>query len=433
MPRGRVPLKVAPKLKELLHDYYQDVQAAADDPQRRVAWVSGTGPVEIVRALGLTPYIPENHAALIGASRQTGRYIPRALAEGFSQFASSAMASDIGAVLMGDSPLVSVYGIDGPPPPDVMVYNTNYGHRFIRWFDFYAKYYNVPVYGLHPPAALDELDHVDVTAASQQMWRLVNQLEYLDERKLNIDHLAEIVRYSAKAARLWQEILELARTVPSPLTFFDTLIHVAPMVLMRGTPEAVEYYTLLKAEIEERVAEQVAAVPGERFRIYWEGPPIWCGLRPLAELFLNYQVAIVASTYCDIFSLEGLDPKNPVESMARTYTSIFHNRSDDYKEDYLMAKFDDYAVDGVFYHEGRTSPEHSNVRYGLEVRLRRQTGLQAMVVEADTHDLRLFSMNRIERKLRDFIELQETHGNGNGSHTSQPPEASPLQNGRAHG
>ena len=52
MPRGRVPLKVAPKLKELLHDYYQDVQAAADDPQRRVAWVSGTGPVEIVRAHG---------------------------------------------------------------------------------------------------------------------------------------------------------------------------------------------------------------------------------------------------------------------------------------------------------------------------------------------------------------------------------------------
>jgi benzoyl-CoA reductase/2-hydroxyglutaryl-CoA dehydratase subunit BcrC/BadD/HgdB len=102
-----------------------------------------------------------------------------------------------------------------------------------------------------------------------------------------------------------------------------------------------------------------------------------------------------------------MDPKNPVESMARTYTSLFHNRSDDHKEDYLIAKFKDYGVDGVVYHEGRTSPEHSNVRYGLEVRLRRLTGLRAIVLEADTHDLRLFSMDRIASKLQDFIDMQQ--------------------------
>jgi benzoyl-CoA reductase/2-hydroxyglutaryl-CoA dehydratase subunit BcrC/BadD/HgdB len=126
----------------------------------------------------------------------------------------------------------------------------------------------------------------------------------------------------------------------------------------------------------------------------------------LAELFFKNQVAIVASTYCGIFTMDGMDPKNPVESMARTYTSLFHNRSDEYKEDYLRAMFSDYGVDGVVYHEGRTSPEHSNVRYGLEVRLRRLTGLRAIVLEADTHDLRLFSMDRITSKLQDFIEMQ---------------------------
>ncbi len=228
MPLGRVPLQTAPKLKEFLRKYYQDLQAASGDPSRRVAWLSGMGPVEVVRALGLTPYFPENHAALIGASRQTGRYIPRALSEGFSQFASSAMTSDIGAVLLGESPLVSVYGIDGPPQPDVMIYNTNYGHRFIRWFEFYGDHYEVPVYGLHPPATLGELDSIEIGAASQQMLRLVSQLEVLTGRKLDFNRLAEIVRNSAKAAWLWGEILDLARTVPSPLTFFDTLIHVAP-------------------------------------------------------------------------------------------------------------------------------------------------------------------------------------------------------------
>jgi 2-dehydropantoate 2-reductase len=412
MPSGRVPLKTAPLLKDLLRSYYQEVQAARADPQQKIAYSTGLGPVEILRAMGMTPYFPENHAALIGASRQSGKYIPRALAEGFSQFASSRMTCDVGAMLAGDSPLVSVYGIDGPPPPDVVVYNTNFGHGLIRWFEWYGSHFQVPVHGLHPPAALEDLDLIEIGAAAQQMLRLVSRLEGLNGKRLDIDRLSEVVGYSATASRLWGEILDLAQNVPSPLTFFDTLVHMAPMILMRGTPEAVEYYTVLKAEIEERVTNSVAAVPGERFRFYWEGPPIWCALRPLAHLFLSREVAIVASTYCGIGALEGLDSKNPIESMARAYTSIFPNRSDVYKASYLMKQFAENGVDGVIYHEGRTAPEHSNVRYGLEVRLRRATNLPSIVLEADTHDLRLFSMDQIQRQLEDFIELQESMPQG---------------------
>lgn len=406
MPSGRIPLQSAPRLKELLRNYYQDLQAASDDPERLVACCSGTGPVEIVRAFGMTPYFPENHTALIGASRQTGRYIPRAIAEGFSQFASSAMTCDVGAMLIGDSPLVSLYGIAGPPRPDVVVYNTNYGHSLIRWFEYYGRHYRVPVFGLHPSAALGTVDLIDTGAAAQQMFRLVSQLQGVTRRGLDMDQLAEVVALSARASRLWGEILDLAENVPSPLTYFDTLIHLAPIVLMRGTPEAVEYYEILKAELEERVANSVAAVPGERYRFFWEGPPIWCALRPLSELFMNHGAAIVASTYCDIFALDGFDPKNPIESMARSYISIFPNRADDYKQEHVIAKLRQYGVDGVIHHEGRTAPEHSNARYGLDVSLRRATGLRSIVVEADTHDLRLFSMDRIMSKLGEFIEMQ---------------------------
>lgn len=414
MPASRVPLESAPRLKELLTLYYRDLQAASDDPRRQVAWCSGTGPVELLRAMDLAPYFPENHAALIGASRQTSRYIPRALQEGFSQFASSAMASDIGAMLLGDSPLVSVYGIAGPPPPDLVSYNTNYGHQIIRWFDYYGRHFKVPVLGLHPSAALHEVGPLETNAASQQFLRLVDRLEDATGRKLDYDRLAEVVKLSNQCRRLWGDILELCRTVPSPLTFFDMLIHIAPSIVMRGTPEAVQYYTLLKAEIEERIARQICAVPGERFRFYWEGPPIWPALRPLADLFLNHRVAVVASTYCGIMTHEQFDPENPIESMARVYTGIFPNRSDAFKEDYLVGAFHDFGVDGVIYHEGRTAPSESNVRYGLEVRLRRRTGLHALVLEGDTHDLRLFSLNQIMQKLRDFIEIKEMADNGAG-------------------
>ncbi|RKZ14010.1 hypothetical protein DRQ32_00280, partial [bacterium] len=107
MPAGRVPLRTAGKLKEIVRGYFQDLEAANRDPDRLVACCSGMGPVELVRAFGMTPYFPENHAALIGASRTSNSYIPRAMAEGFSQSIHSGMACDVGAMLAGDSPLVS--------------------------------------------------------------------------------------------------------------------------------------------------------------------------------------------------------------------------------------------------------------------------------------------------------------------------------------
>ncbi|RKZ15251.1 hypothetical protein DRQ53_09545 [bacterium] len=406
MPAGRVPLRTAGKLKEIVRGYFQDLEAANRDPDRLVACCSGMGPVELVRAFGMTPYFPENHAALIGASRTSNSYIPRAMAEGFSQSIHSGMACDVGAMLAGDSPLVSAYGIAGPPTPDLVIYSTNSGHNLIEWFDYYGSRFDIPVFGLHPPAVLGDIDRVDIDAATQQMLRMAGRLEGVTGTSLDMDRLGEVVRNSARAATLWEEILELACSVPSPLTVFDLLIHFAPMVLMRGTPEDVEYYRILKEEVEERVAVKQAAVPGERFRFYWEGPPIWSALRSLSELFLERKVAVVASSFFTNFSLAGLDPTNPIESMATAYMMVLPNRSASYKRNTLVTEFESYGVDAVVYHEGRTSPQYSNVRQGLEVQMSRRTGLPSLVIEADSHDMRLVSISRLEKQLGEFIESQ---------------------------
>ena len=210
----------------------------------------------------------------------------------------------------------------------------------------------------------------------------------------------------AQAASLWSEILDLARSVPAPISFFDTLIHVAPMILMRGTTDAVDYYRLLKSEIEDRVAQGIGAVPGEAHRFYWDGPPIWCALRPLSRLFAAHGAAIVASTFSSVFALPGLDPNDPIESMATAYTGVFGNRSEDYKTAWLARRFEQFGVDAAVFHDCRTTPDASHVRYGLAVRMERLTGIPAFVIEADSHDLRLFSAERLQALLADFVERQ---------------------------
>ncbi|MBI5068107.1 MAG: 2-dehydropantoate 2-reductase [Deltaproteobacteria bacterium] len=415
MPSGRVPLESAPRLKEIVHGYYTDLAAAGRDPDRHVAWCSALGPVEIVRAMGYTPYFPENNAALIGASRLTGRYITKALADGFSPFANSEMTSDIGATMAGESPLASLHGLEAIPRPEVLVYSTNLGRYIGRWFQFYANRMKAPLLGLNPPTDLDAVEKAEIDCGVQQMLRMVQRLEKLSGRQLSQDRLAEVVERSARAARLWSEILDLACQVPSPLTYFDTLIHVAPILLMRGTEEAVQYYEILLSELKQRVAAKVAAVPGERMRVYWEGPPVWCALRPLASLFLDQGIAVVASTYGHNYAFEGLQPQNPIESMAEVYTSIYENRSREYKVRYLAREFERFGVEAAVFHDARTSPEHSGVRHGVHMRLQRDTGIPAIVFEGDTHDLRLVSVDHIRGQLQEFLEVRRSQaGRHNG-------------------
>jgi 2-dehydropantoate 2-reductase len=397
------PLDCTRKLKELIRAYYRDLDAASDDLGRQVACCSSLAPVEVVRALGLTPYLPENHAALIAASREGGRYLARATAAGYSQFAGSAMRCDVGALLAGDSPLVRAHGIQGPPRPDVSVYSTNTGRALVNWFQFYGDRYGVPVVGLHPPAELGGLERPDENAVVDQLLRLIWRLEGIARRPLDLDRLAAGVRATAEASRLWGEILDLARATPAPLTFFDTLVHIAPMVLLRGTPEAVDYYRLLRAELEHRVGEGVGAVAAERVRCYWDGPPLWCALRPLARWFADEGIAVVASTFGESFVLSGLDPDDPVASLARAYALVFANRSEGFQTSFLAAQLDEYGVDVALLHDCRTAPQTSHVRYGLASRLHRLTGLPCLVLEADSHDLRLFSLDQLRRLFDDVL------------------------------
>ena len=409
MPSGRVPLESAPRLKELIHQYYRDLAEADRDPDRHVAWCSGVGPVEIVRAMGYTPYFPENHAALVGASRLTAKYIRLALADGFSPFAASEMVSDVGAMLAGESPLATIHGLDRIPRPEVLVYNTNVGTYIARWFEYYGHRFDVPVFGLHPSPIVDEVDKIEIDAATQQTLRLIDNLENVSGKALDHDRLAEVVDRSARAAKLWNEVLDLARHVPTPLTYFDTLIHVAPMLLMRGTEEAIQYYEILLSELKYRISEKIAAVPGERMRFYFEGPPIWCALRPLAGLFLDNGIAVVASSYAHTYTgLEGIQGENPIESMAAAYTSIFSNRSREFKVHYLAREFARYGVDAAVFHDARTNQDQSTSRHGVHLRLRRDTGVPPIVIEADTHDLRLVSIDHIRVQLQEFLEQRRS-------------------------
>jgi benzoyl-CoA reductase/2-hydroxyglutaryl-CoA dehydratase subunit BcrC/BadD/HgdB len=401
-PAERKDFETTKRLRDVMGKYFADLDRGASEG-KKTAWCTSVGPAELLWALGFNVYFPENHAAMLGASRTATDLIPLANARGFSPDICSYLTSDVGSYLKGESPLQKMK-LSGPPKPDVLVYNTNQCRDVKDWFQFYAREFSVPCVGVHTPRSIGAVDAPLVDYVGQQIEALVAPLESVAGQKFDPDRLREVMGISKQTTTLWKAILETATHVPAPITFFDGTVQMGPAVVMRGLSEAVDYYRLLLAELEQRVAAGVAAVEGERLRVYWEGMPIWGKLSSLGAQFLQLQTCVVASTYCNSWIFEDLDPADPFRSMARAYSSIFICRSDDRKEAYIEEMVKRFKVDGILYHDAKTCPNNSNSRYGLPQRLDKTLGKPHLAINGDLNDLRLYSEEQTRTNIEAFVE-----------------------------
>ena len=131
-------------------------------------------------------------------------------------------------------------------------------------------------------------------------------------------------------------------------------------------------------------------------------------LRPLSELFIQNNAAIVASTYCNSWVFDAFDERHPFESSAKAYTEIFINRSESAKERILSGLVRDFRVDGLIFHDAKTCANNSNSRFGMPQRIRESLGIPTLVIEGDLCDLRFYSEGQSITKIETFIEQIES-------------------------
>jgi len=400
----RRKIKAVDEMNRLMGEYYLELDRASRTGDKPVAWCSSVGPAEILEAMGFLVFFPENHSAALGTARMATELIPHATALGYSPEICSYLTADIGAYLEGVTPFTKGLGIESVPKPNVLAYNTNQCRAVQDWFAWYAREFDVPLIGIQSYRGVDDVTEAHISSIARQMEGLIEPLEEISGNKFDMDELKRVVALSRKCSDLWKEVLDTAANVPSPLTFYDGTIHMALAVCLRGTQEAVDYYELLLAEMEERIENGVGAVEGERFRLYWEGMPIWGRLRAHSELFASMEACVLASTYCNSWIFTDFDPAEPFRSMAKAYTELFIVRSDDVKEEYIKRMFDFFKVDGIIYHNARTCPDNTNSEYGMPQRLTEETGIPSLVIDGDLNDLRCLSDEQTNTNIEAFIE-----------------------------
>jgi benzoyl-CoA reductase/2-hydroxyglutaryl-CoA dehydratase subunit BcrC/BadD/HgdB len=407
---SRKKFKTAGAMNKFMADYYLGLDHAAKTGDKKIAWCTSVGPAELLRGMGFLVYFPETHSAMLGATRTATDLIPYANSLGYSPEICSYLTADVGAYVQGFTPLTKAYGIESLPRPDVLVFNTNQCRDVQDWLAWYAHEFGAPLIGVHTYRGVADVTESHVYSIAKQMESLVGPLEEVAGTRFDMDQFKQAVALSRECSELWKQVLDTAAARPSPLTFFDGTTLMGPAVVGRGTQEAVDYYRLLLAELEERVADGVGAVDGERFRIYWEGMPIWGRLRAHSELFAGLDACVLASTYCNSWIFSDLDPDDPFASMARAYTKLFIVRSDRVKEQYIKDMLDFFAVDGIVYHNARTCPNNSNSNYGMPRRLTAETGIPHLIIDGDLNDLRCLSDEQTHTNVEAFIEQLAERG-----------------------
>ncbi len=379
------------RMRELMGHYYMQGHQAEFN-----AWITSGAPVELLYAMDIYPVYPENHGALIGATKLGGYYSEFSEKRGFSRDLCSYARCDIGCVFAGTSP------IGGLPKPTFLFACNNICNTVVKWYEVLSRIFKVPLFVLDMPFVRKELKESHLRYVEEQLYDFIDFSEKITGKSLEDSRLKDVISKSLEGVRLYSECLRTARNRPSPMTCFDAFVNMAPIVCLRGTEHAVSFYTEMKEELEERVRNGISAIENEEIRLLWDNIPVWYRLRWFGEFFERRNACLVADTYTNAWTGFGeLKKDDIISSMAEVYTLSYLNIGMDRTAEIINRLIEIYDVDGVVMHSNRSCKPYSFGQYEIQKKL----SVPAVIIEADMVDERVFSEAQVVTRLEAFLEM----------------------------
>lgn len=379
-------------LKSYLSKYYESFFKE----KKPVAYLSAMAPQELFRAYGYNIFLPENHSAFLGSKRKAQQYIKRAIQEGFSPEICSYLLSDIGSHLERKCAFEN-YGLNDFPKPDIICYSTNQCYEIGEWFKFLGKLYKVPVLSI--PAVKnfnDEKEFLDFY--EKNLIETIKKIENIRGKKLKEAKLIDALEYTKMASKKWKAFLNLNLMNDYKYSFLDHLFLMAPMVLGRGRFDTYKFYEkLYQIGLKTKNKEY-------KYRIWWEGMPVWGKLKYFKERFEELKIAPVGSTYASswIFSFKKIEP---IKNLAKIYyEDLFIAWSEEKKKEWLKKKAKEFKIDGFIFMEAKTCWVNTNTHFGMASKIYKEIGVPSLILYGDMVDLSHFSEAETNLKLEAFLE-----------------------------
>ena len=392
-------IQSAKTMRDLMTKYYTEAKMAEIDKSKKIAWITSGGPVEPLHAMDVIPIYPENHGAMLGASKMSVDVCMVAEDLGYSRDLCSYARGDIGSAITKQSPIPG-----GLPKPDFLIACNNICGTVTKWYEVLARYFNVPMFLIDTPFIHKEKPASNLAYVMKQMEEYITFLEDQCGKKFDMDRYREVLAMSMEGANLWNKVLSTCENKPAPMSCFDAFFFLGPIVTLRGTKENNEFYRGLLAELENRVKEGIGAVPEEKYRLLWDNLPIWYGLRNLSNIFASHGACLVADTYTNAWARQIIDPNDPLKSVATCYTDIYLNIDIEKMVGEIAELIKRYSADGFVLHSNRSCKPYSLGQYDIARIIQKEMDIPTLIIEADMTDERMFSEAQAKTRIEAFIE-----------------------------
>ncbi len=390
-------------LKQINFYYYMGLHQAKAEG-RPVCYMNALAPTELCYAMDILPAYPENHAVAIQAKHKALETAEASEARGYAPDVCSYARCDLGYRDLGkeSSP------IGGIPEPDMVMYCSVQCWTIGKWFEEIARRYNVPFFVIDVPSQgrgfAQEPDPYVIEYVVSQLKDCVAWMEEVTGRKMEEEKLGETMQLSRDACKLWYLILESARAKPAPLTLFDQYQAMAPIVDQRGTQVTVDFYKKLLAEVEDRIEKKIGGIPDEKYRLYWDGLPLWQSISDFYMILLERGANLAANNYTRAWAQLSAEPDNVYHGYAmnymKNYDPMIRDRAFDISE--TIKRFD---LDGFILHSDHSCRFLSLGLTDTLEEVTRMSGAPGLLLDTDHGDPRLYHSEQIKTRIDAYLEM----------------------------
>jgi benzoyl-CoA reductase subunit B len=366
--------------------------------------------------------LPETNAIQNGMRKVSGGMIMDAEKAGHSEDVCTYVKADIGMMGRGN---IAPNG-KPMPAPDMLLLSYTGCFTFMKWFELLRHEYKCPTVMLQIPYQGDGkiTKNMRDFVVKQLKEEVIPMFEKVSGVKFDIDRLREYLKNSAKAEDNLVWVLESAKNRPSPIdAYFGGVYYIGPMfTAFRGTTDAVEYYDLVRKEIEQRIREGKGPITPEgdmkeeKYRLVVEGPPNWTSFREFWKLFYDEGAVVVASSYTKVGGLydQGFrhDPNDPLGTLADYCLGCYTNNNLPQRVELLEKYMNDYQADGLLINSIKSCNSFSAGQLLMMREIEKRTGKPAAFIETDLVDPRYFSHANVKNRLESYFQMVDQKRSG---------------------
>ena len=394
--------------RKLVEEYYAGLAPSAS-PKKPVAYMLvGGNLTEILRSFGFDVVFPEIVALNCAIKHQSLDNILHAESMGYGLDVCGYVKNDLGLQDLGGSTSFGKI-----PRPDLLVCSFSGCYVYVKWWEALAESYGAPLFTFDVPYMREETPRKeDIDYLVSQLWELVHLLEKRTGQAFDLDALKKVLADSRRAEDGWVEFLKAGRHRPSPIeAYFESIFYMFPINVLRGTPEAADFYDVVNEEIRARIRDGVYPLPEEKFRVLVEGVPPYTNYRTFWDFFRKWGAVSVAATYPKVGGLfdRGFrhDPARPFESIAEYSLGAYVNQSWPLRRKIIDDYLREYEADAVVIHGIKSCRSFTAGQGDLRDWLIHERGMPTLYIESDHQDPRYFAPAQIKNRMDAFFESLE--------------------------